>query len=480
MLCHGQILFYGFKGNSVWPLPNISSLCEFHINVMSTSRKTILPLLGLVSVLTAEKCVDGDLQNLLQNKGTTANGQTHGAQLEQTVLHHDDPWRFSSLKFDATQHLQNSDASASKVQGHTDTFAVLSRMWRGDLPHLESWLRHYILHLAVQRVYGVVTDPDDLTDLRALILRAGFGDQVKLFSEPINEDSVNTAIFDPAQIAETFVLSVDTDEFAVLPVGESLQSFTASEPFADFFQMVWRCAPSDTIGEQFTPRIGILCKNAKPMFRTRRFQRFNTPHVIFCEPPTQQEEGEGMQMYSMDERNCRRAQKSLALMHFWYRGVYDALLRQSAGHTTGDFSDRNTGVEVVLDELRNGILPQRLKHLAIGAVCEDLLETTTNSERSKFREIYGEDNTSFRLKIFINQTEAIDQLDFLGIDEELRRRAIEKYNQFKAAFAKDFEKIVCEPLKFCTVPITPSMHLAKSLTVEGMQNFDEPCKQKFM
>ena len=332
----------------------------------------------------------------------------------------------------------------------------------------------------MQRVYGVVTDPDDLTDLRALILRAGFRDQVKLFSEPISEDSVNTAVFDPAQIAETFVLSVDTDEFAVLPVGESLQSFTASEPLADFFQMVWRYAPSDTMGEQFTPRIGILCKNyGKPMFRTRRFQKFNnTPHFIFCEPPKElEEEGMmGMQMYSMDERNCRRAQKSLALMHFWYRGVYDALLRQSAGHTTGDFSDRNTGVEVVLDELRHGILPQRLKHLAVGTVCEDLLETTTNSERSKFREIYGEDNTSFRLEVFINQTEAIDQLDFLGIDEELRMRAVEKYHQFKAAFAKHFEKIVCEPLKFCTVPITPSMLLAKSLTVEGMQNFDEPCK----
>lgn len=439
-------------------------LCEFHINVMSTPRETILPLLGLVSVLTVAICGYGDLQKLLQ-KG--ANGQTHGAQLEQTVLHHEDDDTNFSSKFDATQ-------------GHTDTFAVLSRMWRGDLPHLESWLRHYILHLAVQRVYGVVTDPDDLTDLRALILRAGFRDQVKLFSEPISEDSVNTAVFDPAQIAETFVLSVDTDEFAVLPVGESLQSFTASEPLADFFQMVWRYAPSDTMGEQFTPRIGILCKNyGKPMFRTRRFQKFNnTPHFIFCEPPKElEEEGMmGMQMYSMDERNCRRAQKSLALMHFWYRGVYDALLRQSAGHTTGDFSDRNTGVEVVLDELRHGILPQRLKHLAVGTVCEDLLETTTNSERSKFREIYGEDNTSFRLEVFINQTEAIDQLDFLGIDEELRMRAVEKYHQFKAAFAKHFEKIVCEPLKFCTVPITPSMLLAKSLTVEGMQNFDEPCK----
>lgn len=443
---------------------------------MSTSRKTILPLLGLVSVLTAEKCVDSDLQNLLQNKKTAANGQT--------VLHHDGP----KLEEDSEDtdygkapsglFLNISDANASKVQGHTgDTFAVVSRMWRGDLPHLESWLRHYILRLGVQRVYGVVTNPDDLADLEALILRAGFGDRVELFQAPDDSDSVNIPIFNPAQIAETFVLSVDTDEFAVLPVGESLQSFTASEPFADVFRMVWRCAPSDTIGEEFTSRIGILCKNAKLMFRTRRFQKFNTPHAMFCEKPTTQLlEVEGLKV---DEHNCRRARKSLALMHFWYRGVYDALLRQSAGHTTGDFSDRNTGVEVVLDELRNGILPQRLKHLAIGAVCEDLLETTTNSEKSKLREIYGEDNTSFRLKVFINQTEAIDQLDFLGIDEELRMRAIKAYNQFKAAFAKHFEKIVCDPLKFCTVPISPSMQLAKSLTVEGMQNFDKPCKKKF-
>lgn len=455
------------------------------MSVMSTSRKTIWPLLGLVSVLTAEKCVDGDLQNLLQNKGATVKGQTHDAEVQQIVLHHEKPdFSLNLDDLDAT-HLNRFNRDASAV--HTgDTFAVLSRMWRGDLPHLESWLRHYILHLGVQRVYGVVTDPDDLTDLRALILRAGFRDQVKLFSEPINEDSINTAIFDPAQIAETFVLSVDTDEFAVLPVGESLQSFTASEPFADFFRMVWRCAPSDTIGDQFTPRIGILCKNAKPMFRTRRFQKFNTPHVVFCKPPTklegEEEREEGMQMrqmYSLDQHSCRRAQKSLSLIHFWYRGVYDALLRQSAGHTTNDFADRNTGVEVVLDELRNGILPQRLKHLAVGAVCEDLLESTTNSERSKFREVYGND-AAFNLKVFINQTEAIDQLDSLGINEELRIRAIEKYNQFKAAFAKHFEKIVCEPLKFCTLPITPSMSLAKSLTVEGMQNFDEPCKSKFM
>lgn len=236
-------------------------------------------------------------------------------------------------------------AKAVVSQGKGDTFAVVSRMWRGDLPFLESWLRYYFVQLRVNRVYGILTEQSDLAPLRALSLRAGFGNQLQLWVKDLTNQSIDTSVFDASQIPETFILSIDTDEFVALPVGQSLHSAIAAEPFADIFQLKWRCAPNDTLTEELIPRVGLRCPGYKVMFRTSRFKSFAGPHNINC------------------RRKCKGARKQLVLIHLWYRGVYDALFRQSAGHTQSSFSDRNTGV---LEFAESVFFPrQKIQHLGI-------------------------------------------------------------------------------------------------------------------
>ena len=230
------------------------------------------------------------------------------------------------------------------VKAKGDTFAVVSRMWRGDLPFLESWLRYYLVQLRVDRVYGILTEKSDLAPLRALGLRAGFGDQLQLWVKDLSKQSIDTSVFDPSQIHETFILSVDTDEFVALPVGQSLQSTTAAEPSVDVFELKWRCVPNDTLTEELIPRVGLRCPGVKVMFRSRRFKSFNGPHGINCRRPKRRISMTRPRRTPRRLPECRKSRKLLVLIHLWYRGVYDALFRQSAGHTKSSFSDRNTGV----------------------------------------------------------------------------------------------------------------------------------------
>lgn len=89
------------------------------------------------------------------------------------------------------------------LQGKGDTFAVVSRMWRGDLPFLESWLRYYFVQLRVNGVYGILTEQSDLAPLRALSLRAGFGNQLQLWVKDLTQESIDTTVFDASQVPET-------------------------------------------------------------------------------------------------------------------------------------------------------------------------------------------------------------------------------------------------------------------------------------
>lgn len=355
-------------------------------------------------------------------------------------------------------------AKAVVSQGKGDTFAVVSRMWRGDLPFLESWLRYYFVQLRVNRVYGILTEQSDLAPLRALSLRAGFGNQLQLWVKDLTNQSIDTSVFDASQIPETFILSIDTDEFVALPVGQNLHSAIAAEPFADIFQLKWRCAPNDTLTEELIPRVGLRCPGYKVMFRTSRFKSFAGPHNINC------------------RRKCKGARKQLVLIHLWYRGVYDALFRQSAGHTQSSFSDRNTGVEIVIADLRRGTLPQRLKHLAMGAVCQEWLgPQTRNPKIFELRDLYGdpmpEGTVIYPPDVFMNQTEQLRQLESLGIDEDLRKTAVQEYHQFKEVFTEALHKMICNPEFFCTRPIMPMIEYAKNMTLEFMLNFRGPCKK---
>jgi hypothetical protein len=79
--------------------------------------------------------------------------------------------------------------------------------------------------------------------------------------------------------------------------------------------------------------------------------------------------------------------------------------------------------------------------------------------------------------VFMNQTEQLRQLESLGIDEDLRKTAVQEYHQFKEVFTEALHKMICNPEFFCTRPIIHMIEYDKNMSLEFMLNFRGPCKK---
>lgn len=232
-------------------------------------------------------------------------------------------------------------------------FACLSRFYKGELPYLYAFVRHY-LGLGFETIY-LVLQSEELIAEADVALAELCGDVSYILVPPaLNPDSVldDLALCVRDRVREDYLLHVDCDEFLRLPYAWTIDHYVAQLrwPVSIVFQWVMVCADVDPASQL---RRGFYGCNSKQMARTDCIQGFQTPHRFLLKPSQQQPSQSFATGSGAD---------GAFLVHYWSRGFNDILIR--CIHGGAHPGPRSSSHAEVLQHIANATLPGRLKVLA--------------------------------------------------------------------------------------------------------------------
>lgn len=240
---------------------------------------------------------------------------------------------------------------SNKLPDTSPSFCVFSRIILQELPYIKSFVKHYG-HLGVRKFY-FVNNMYAQHDRLARFLEALAVDM----STHITLHSVHVIDADAAlndmelfgRIREDFVISVDVDEYWMLPDGfSSFESLVEAHPAATEFRAQWIMVPNDDIYRAATAHYrGFRGANGKWMAKVSSLEQIAvTPHKpLFINA-------------SVEHAAVPEAGE---LIHFWGRSFLDQL-------TKGLGQELHNRAGEGLDEVRRltmeGKVPERLRMLA--------------------------------------------------------------------------------------------------------------------
>eukprot|EP00928_Gymnodinium_smaydae_P088935 TRINITY_DN7296_c0_g1_i3.p1 TRINITY_DN7296_c0_g1~~TRINITY_DN7296_c0_g1_i3.p1 ORF type:complete len:395 (+),score=28.76 TRINITY_DN7296_c0_g1_i3:47-1231(+) len=227
------------------------------------------------------------------------------------------------------------------------TIAIQTRAYKAELPHLRSWIGYHVEVVNIQMICIRVTRLDDLSQVRNLAkyynasgkIAVAFTDN-DLFKRRFNR-------LDSFCEAASHVAYIDHDEYIVVPSNKSLVDVVLAEAAAVNFRLVWWEAPYDGLNTSFRPRWTHGSNRlGKYLARLDGVTELG-PHSVWC-----------------GKARCQIAKQQLTLVHFSYRGLYDALMKDVSSDLKRSEWRKSDG--------KGG----RLKHLALLRLCGERAQRT--------------------------------------------------------------------------------------------------------
>ena len=285
---------------------------------------------------------------------------------------------------------ENEDYPA--VVENPATFAVIARVFWGELPYLRSFIAHYT-KIGVERVVLVVTDKNDVEEITQYLKSIGFNHGAmdlkagrSFLSSPLySSTQVDVRVLpelhvlmrhvpDPVasiiphddtfwshlrkldlNLTQDYLIAIDADEYLSPPIqAMSLAHMVVPFPDADIFFFEWVVAPydADGAGPSFG-YLGVEVPMPKYMIKTSSLLTLGDeeqtigphgPAKTTCSP------------------NCTTVDMGHRLVHFQYRGLWDAVIKDVAGRFKAQ------GAEGVLKKLNAYEPTERLKCMAFASV----------------------------------------------------------------------------------------------------------------
>lgn len=259
---------------------------------------------------------------------------------------------------------------------------VVSRIIQSELPYIRSWLKHYE-SLGVQTFYLLTNQPGEAKTIRSFFKDLGYAQEsdalrdsgLSIFT-PTNSSNGKADIrfYIPAKvlggnelfhargsasdiatrvladIKEDFVVSVDIDEYWVMPnkVSTFAELVAADGSAVDIYYASWMMIPNDHFDALTLPYPVFRGHEEKWMARTSKLEEFGVHNPkVKSGLSVIRKHGQG------------------DLMHFWARTFADPLLK---GATQTGMGKGCEGSLHTIGLLKQDLLPQRLKLLAFLAV----------------------------------------------------------------------------------------------------------------
>jgi hypothetical protein len=218
----------------------------------------------------------------------------------------------------------------------------LTRVYKGELPYLKSWLLHYA-QLGVSHFYLIHTKDDTSEEAELLSVIRDCDVSFTLLRKPNGEDS--DACFNSfvPVFKEQYLLHVDVDEFLLLE-SATLREYIQGHP-AQYYRFQWVMCPYDRDGKP-AHLAGSFQRDFKSMAETRLIQSIE-PHVMICEGGDRVVTHEG----------------GSALIHYWGRSFTDILIKCLHGNELSP--EKASSLEELTKCARLGRIPNRLKMLAV-------------------------------------------------------------------------------------------------------------------
>lgn len=265
--------------------------------------------------------------------------------------------------------VDNEDRQATAH--HDPTFAVMSRLYNGELPFLASFVKHY-RSLGATAFYFLNNQFQQHDEILGFLRAYDFkGIRVTLKSyqhAEVEFPTPSTVVKDSLLLSmfrETFVVSVDIDEYWLLPGNMSLVSYVAAFP-GDCYFMHWLQVPSDALFEwPRPPYIGHIGHRGKWMARVANILDMRLSEPALTQP-------------SIVVGDSYKHHPDLVgtLIHFWGRNFKDVATK--AYSQTGVLKSK--GYDETSNDVSNGRIPERLQILAFLMIQREL---TSNRESCK-------------------------------------------------------------------------------------------------
>lgn len=240
---------------------------------------------------------------------------------------------------------------SNELSDASPSFCVFSRIIIQELPYIKSFVKHYG-HLGVRKFYFVNNKYEQHARLARFIeaLATDLSTHITLHSVHVTD--ADAALNDMElfrSIDEDFVISVDVDEYWMLPDGiSSFGSLVEAHPAATEFRAQWIMVPNDDIYRSATTHYrGFRGANGKWMAKVSSLEQIAvTPHKplfidAFVKHTAVLEAGE--------------------LIHFWGRSFLDQLTKGLGQELHNRADERLDEVHRLMSE---GKVPERLRMLA--------------------------------------------------------------------------------------------------------------------
>lgn len=191
--------------------------------------------------------------------------------------------------------------------------AVVSRVWRGELPYIRSWANYYLNYLFFDKIYIIRCDKErfDLLD--------DFQERIEFIDHPADDEKSVLAALMEFKLPQgmDYILSCDIDEYLILH-GKTIHEFIKETP-ADgyFFRWALCCNVSEGTGD-LTENLRMGCSvghDGKSLSRVAMVDSF------FNEHHANMKAGSRLYSGSTDVLN------NPCILHFSSRGIEDLVVR---------------------------------------------------------------------------------------------------------------------------------------------------------
>lgn len=222
------------------------------------------------------------------------------------------------------------------------TVGCITRMCYVELPYIKCFIDHY-LSIGVNRIYIVNTSISKEKEIKNYLSKYGNKILIKNLEGTKITKSQNQLL---KYVKETYTLTVDVDEFLNINPPNKIQNIM--NPKFNYYRFRWIMCPNDSYKtDKKSIARGFKGHAFKPMAKTNLIKRIEE-HAIVLKPGTR-----------------KNTKKMLLLIHYWSRDFNDVLLKCFYN----EFK-KGKSYDGVLKDINDGILPPRLKLLAMLTKCK--------------------------------------------------------------------------------------------------------------
>lgn len=238
------------------------------------------------------------------------------------------------------------------------SIAVLSRIYPGEIPYINSFLEYYV-KIGIDKFYLINTHYDNKDEIIDYLSKNNHFDKIKLYHLPKEcKELIGCQSKYLQYIEEEYTLNIDIDEYLQI---RNLKDFCITlknqEREIDAISFIWYMNFNDSITDNSS--LEIVTKKwteGKCLFKTKNITKIND-HMCYS-----------------DNKRLLVIQSNIMLLHLWSRSFNDVIIKT----INQRFNDvKSSNLDTLLSSLENNNISKRLKILAYVKNIENDVKLTT-------------------------------------------------------------------------------------------------------